>query len=88
LTAVAVIDISLLQSEGFIINNTSYIIIIAIIVGVLIACVFVGKIFVVIIAKKLAVALAKKAVKKATLYAKDQIQTLTETKEETSKHDP
>ena len=51
-----------------------YIITIAIVIVVLIACVYVGKILVIFFAKKFAVSLAKKAVKSTTQYAKDQIQ--------------
>jgi len=66
----------------------SYIITIAIIIAVLIVLVFVGKLFVIAVAKKLAVILTKKAIKNVTQYAKNHIQTVTETKEEESKHVP
>jgi len=60
----------------------SYLIGIAIAVVVLIVFVFLAKIFVVLLAKKFAVSLAEKAVKNATQYAKDQIQTMKENKHE------
>ena len=59
----------------------TYFIGIAIAIVVLIALIFLGKILVVILAKKLAVSLAKKAINSATLFAKDQIQTLAESKD-------
>ena len=56
----------------------SYIIGIVTAIVLLVALVFLGKILVVIFAKKFAVSLAKKAVKNATQYAKDKMQNLKE----------
>jgi len=63
----------------------SYIIGIVIAVVVLIALVFLAKILVVFFAKKFAVSLANKAINSATLYAKDQIQTMSKNKDPESK---
>jgi Holliday junction resolvasome RuvABC endonuclease subunit len=62
-----------------------YFIGIAIAIAVLVTMFFVGKILVIVFVKKFAAALVKKAVNNTTRYAKDQIQTMIESKEEKSK---